>query len=456
MLMQSLLPPPSQQLRRASQALRSPAFSRLAAPRTARAPCCASAVAISASPEAVEARTISSAALSLALCNISRVCMSVAILPVALQFGWEPAVSGLVQSSFLWGYTASQAQGGELADAHGGRSVVALAIALFSVFTLLTPLALLGPSAAGAPGLALPLLLLTRAAVGLGQGLVMPSVTNLLAQRVPPQRRASAVGLAFAGFHGGTIAGLLLSPLLLSKAAWPFLFYAIGLLGLPVLALFLAAAPARDAGGAPPPPAPRPSLSAFLSSRSVWAILAANAVNHCCYFIFLFMMPTYFFGVWGLDVRSSALYSLLPWAAMGATSYASGALADSLLPRLGPTRVRKAAQAVAFLGPALLLWVLLRCGSPQQALACLTLALGLASFGQAGFVSNIQDVGGRNAGRLFGLANTVGCLAGIAGTTAAGLILQHGSWTQLFQLQTGLYLAGAAVFTLNAGSAAEF
>jgi hypothetical protein len=28
------------------------------------------------------------------------------------------------------------------------------------------------------------------------------------------------------------------------------------------------------------------------------------------------MMPTYFFGVWGLDVRASALYSLLPWVAM--------------------------------------------------------------------------------------------------------------------------------------------
>ena len=80
------------------------------------------------------------------------------------------------------------------------------------------------------------------------------------------------------------------------------------------------------------------------------------------------------------------------------------------------------------------------------ALACLTLALGLASFGQAGFVSNIQDVGGRAAGRLFGVANTAGCLAGIAGTTAAGFILQRGTWGALFQLQIALYLAGAVVY----------
>ena len=39
-------------------------------------------------------------------------------------------------------------------------------------------------------------------------------------------------------------------------------------------------------------------------------------MNHCNYFIFLFMMPTYFAKVWQLDIRASALYSLLPWVAM--------------------------------------------------------------------------------------------------------------------------------------------
>jgi hypothetical protein len=39
-----------------------------------------------------EARTVGSAALALALCNICRVCMSVAVLPIAAEFGWQPAV----------------------------------------------------------------------------------------------------------------------------------------------------------------------------------------------------------------------------------------------------------------------------------------------------------------------------------------------------------------------------
>jgi len=384
--------------------------------------------------------------------------MSVAVLPIAAQFGWSPAVQGLVQSSFLWGYTASQALGGVLADAHGGRRVVSTAILLFCAFTLLTPLALLAPGALGAPQLALPLLLLCRCAVGMGQGVVMPSVSSLLAASVPPARRAAGVGAAFAGFHGGTIFGLLLSPLVLNLLSWPWLFVAFSLLALPVLAVWHGSLPPSQQADRPAAAAPS-SFATLLRSRSVLAILAANAVNHCCYFVFLFMLPSYFNAFWALDVRSSALFSLLPWLAMGGCSYAAGAVADSLLPRWGATAVRKTAQGVAFLLPALLLLLALPAAqSAHQALAVLTLALAAASFGQAGFVSNIQDVGGRSAGRLFGLTNTVGCLAGIGGTTAAGLVLQRGlpGWGLLFSAMATLYLLGALVYCVAAGSETEF
>ena len=52
------------------------------------------AVASVASSDAAsnEARTVGSAAVALALCNICRVCMSVAVLPIAAQYGWQPAV----------------------------------------------------------------------------------------------------------------------------------------------------------------------------------------------------------------------------------------------------------------------------------------------------------------------------------------------------------------------------
>ena len=401
-----------------------------------------------------EARTVGSAALVLALCNMCRVAMSVAILPIARDVGWQPALQGVVQSAFLYGYTASQIQGGVLADRLGGKAVISAAVVVFSIASLLTPLSL--SAAAVSAGVALPLMLLARALVGLGEGVVLPAVTNMLALRVPPQRRASAVGTAFAGFHGGTILGLLLSPLILKYASWHSLFFVYGALGLPVLLAWQAVVPETAAAAKLSAADGGPTIMQLLRSRAVWAIICANSINHCCYFIFLFMLPAYFFGFWHLDIRASALYSLLPWVAMGGMSYVAGAIADALLPRLGTTAVRKSVQCLAFLGPAALLSLLLKCTTPQAALACLTCALGLASFGQAGFVSNIQDVGGRSAGRLFGIANTAGCSAGIAGTTAAGYILQSGSWSTLFTLQIALYVTGALVYCTFASGEAQF
>jgi hypothetical protein len=42
------------------------------------------------------------------LCNMDRVNMSIAILPISQQYQWSSATIGLVQSSFFWGYLLTQ------------------------------------------------------------------------------------------------------------------------------------------------------------------------------------------------------------------------------------------------------------------------------------------------------------------------------------------------------------
>ena len=85
----------------------------------------------------------------------------------------------------------------------------------------------------------------------------------------------------------------------------------------------------------------------------------------------------------GLDIRSSALLSLLPWTVMAIGSSAAGWLADGLIVRgMSVTAVRKRLQTVAFLGPALALTVLTSPAiSPRLAVACMTAALGITSLG---------------------------------------------------------------------------
>lgn len=50
--------------------------------------------------------------------------LSIAIIPMSHQFGWNSLVAGLVQSSFFWGYALSQLPGGWLAKIFGGRLVI--------------------------------------------------------------------------------------------------------------------------------------------------------------------------------------------------------------------------------------------------------------------------------------------------------------------------------------------
>lgn len=52
--------------------------------------------------------TIYSFSSLLSLDNLLQVNMSIAILPMAAEFNWNPATVGLIQSSFFWGYLLTQ------------------------------------------------------------------------------------------------------------------------------------------------------------------------------------------------------------------------------------------------------------------------------------------------------------------------------------------------------------
>lgn len=69
-----------------------------------------------------------------------KVNISVAIIPMAKAFGWSPTVAGLVQSSFFWGYMASQIPGGYVNSRFGGRTILPLGVGLWSGATAAVPI----------------------------------------------------------------------------------------------------------------------------------------------------------------------------------------------------------------------------------------------------------------------------------------------------------------------------
>lgn len=101
--------------------------------------------------------------------------------------------------------------------------------------------------------------------------------------------------------------GLILSPLILLQFGWRALFYTFGLVGVPLLAIWLAAAPkplpkaalpaaVESAKAAAGGGETKESVSVWrlLSHPATWAIIIVNIVNHWGYFIYLNWMPSYF------------------------------------------------------------------------------------------------------------------------------------------------------------------
>lgn len=69
-----------------------------------------------------------------------KVNISVAIIQMSQDFGWNATVSGFVQSSFFAGYMATQIPGGYVVSKLGGRKVLPSGVTLWSAATAATPL----------------------------------------------------------------------------------------------------------------------------------------------------------------------------------------------------------------------------------------------------------------------------------------------------------------------------
>src|SRR5260370_13616027 len=78
--------------------------------------------------------------LGTALCYIDRISISVAIIPLARDFGYDSAAKGLILSAVFWGYIWTQLIGGWMADRFGRHPVVPARRALLLAPTFLTPL----------------------------------------------------------------------------------------------------------------------------------------------------------------------------------------------------------------------------------------------------------------------------------------------------------------------------
>ncbi|MBV9043636.1 MAG: MFS transporter [Alphaproteobacteria bacterium] len=115
-----------------------------------------------------------------------------------------------------------------VADRVNRRNVIAISLALFSVFTV----------ACNYVGNFWQLVA-ARAGVGIGEAGTGPSINSILSDLYPPQARAKALGIYSAGLNIGLLIAFFGGALMAQHYGWRSAFLVAGLSGIVILAVFL-------------------------------------------------------------------------------------------------------------------------------------------------------------------------------------------------------------------------
>ena len=392
------------------------------------------------------------------VCYIDRVNISVAIIPMQEAFGWSDTTKGLVLSSFFVGYMLTQAPSGWLTNRIGGKIVLGAAVLWWSVFTLLTPMAAL---------ISLPVLILTRILMGVGEAAMFPAAYGVLGNWIPEKERSRSIGFMVGGIPLGTLFALSTTGWIVERFGWPWAFYSFGLLGIIWTIAWYFRSTDRPADYPGISEQEKSLLSDLVSNdesekQIPWRTLLTHRavivmfINHFSsnwgLYLLLAWLPSYFRDAQGLSLSSAGIYSAAPWLTMFVMANLSGWVADAIKVRgFSLTFVRKVMQCTGLFGSALFFLVAQYADTPLHALALMCGALGFIALTWAGWAPNPIDIAPRYADILMGISNTFATIPGIIGVALAGwLVEQSGGYDSVFILAALVQVFGGILWLMFA------
>ncbi len=393
------------------------------------------------------------------ICYIDRVNISVAIIPMAEEFGWSATTKGNVLASFFVGYLLAMIPTGWLANKYGGKKLLGIALIGWSVFTFLTPIA---------AGVSLSALLLTRVLMGIGEAASFPGVYNLLGRWIPKQEKSRAAAINLTGIPLGTIFALSTTGWLVASYGWQSVFYVFGAAGVLFAIVWLKVVHARPSvhphisdeeraflahleNSEAEDKAPVP-WNIFLRHPAVWALFVNHFCSNWTLYLFLAWLPSYFRDVQGLSIAGSGLFAIGPWICQFIAGNASAIIADKWIASgTSVTFVRKFMQCCGLIGGSALLIAASQATTPNMALLMLCAAFAISSMAWAGFACNHLDIAPKHADVLFSISNISGTLPGIIGVALTGFLVDvTGGYTATFILAAGISIFGALFWLIFA------
>ena len=399
-----------------------------------------------------------------AVAFLDRTNISIAGVQISREYAVDNTHLGWVFSAFLIGYAIFQVPAGLLARRIGPRFVLTFGMAWCSVFAALT--ALVPPTLRGA----VMVLALVRFGLGVGEATMYPAASQFVERWFPVDERGKANGFVFAGVGIG--AGLtppLVTAIILNHG-WRAAFWVSAAIDVAVSLVWYLSA--RDY------PAQHPlvgeaekvriagaqhqavrfsvrSQTVRSAKRSIpWAkIFASKEVIVLSLSYFAFVYVAWIFFAWfyiymaqvrGLNLKTSAVFSMLPFIAMTIGCLGGGAVSDWIAAHFGLRAGRCVLPALSLGLTAILLVAGSRAHSATAAAVTLGCCAGVLYISQSGFWAVSADIAGENVGVVSAIMNMGGQLGGACSASLTPLIAAHVSWEMSFVTAASMAALGAA------------
>lgn len=380
------------------------------------------------------APTLALLALAVLINYIDRGNLSLAAPLLKIEWGTSGSQLGVLLSAFFWTYTALQFVMGLFVDRLGASRLMALGFLLWSIATVLTGAAMGFVS-----------LLMLRLLLGVGESVMFPASSKILARHLPERARGFANGLMNASMRWGSAIGTLGGGLLMARWGWRPAFVAIGavsLLWLPAWARWKTPDDPHEAGPGGPV-----AFATILRKRSFWGAAGGHfCANYLVYFL-MSWLPFYLVHERNLSMAAMSVAASALWAVDSLSSVATGTIADFCIHRgAAPTRTRKTAMAVGFTLAAASLVGCAFAGEHRYLAWLIACAIGCGTANAGTFAFAQTLAGPHAAGRWVGLENGIANMAGVAGPALTGFLVD---WTGHFVWA----FAVAAIITLGGGFA---
>lgn len=363
----------------------------------------------------------------------------------------------LILSSFAWTYAIFQIPGGIMTERLGSRRMLSFADFWWSIWTAATAL---GSTVASFVGI--------RGLLGIGQATDWSASVNSIKRWFPNNERARANSILLGGLYLGPIIGTPLTVAIVVGMGWRASFYIYAAAGLIVGAMWWYFYRDRPQNHPSVSPEELAYIEAgydmqnsadvsrgrdwkrFLSSYRFWAFGLQ-------YFFLIFIqgffttwLPTYLVKSRGFSLTSMGFAASLPWVALFAMVFITGAWQDRVLARTGSKLKARTPFAVAgFILAAVFLIIASRISSHWLMIIFLMGSLGSVGMVQVSIWPSCTDLGGNMTGSVTGWTNFWGNLSGALGPIiTAFLVTLTSSWSTALTVLSIAALVGAALWLL--------